>query len=323
MEIADSVSCDFYESDNWDGRENSNFHIYENGEELGLEVETTAIRSDEETEQITRLQIDRLDIQTIELIQSRLGEWLQESRDDERSLKTPPVEGTYQGTSEEKEVRRLQVEITRNGIRILALSSGDTPVTNAVRIPSTGTVHDEEVRDCEYLERLYSLLEIFLAGVEQEDQDIVRATRYLLNPDIHLHRNLHSECLERLEIDDHRGVVQGAGTALEEILEDEAPDDLVRDCTGTTDLATQAFRAGDSEFQWGYNEAEQKGLMYLYAGAFLALRNPSSHPRGDSERNRYLDDMDERDALDILCFFNFLMRRLETYGNRELEQEDS
>lgn len=323
MEIADSVSCDFYESDNWNGRENSNFHIYENDEELGLEVETTAIRSDRETEQITKLQLDRLDLQTVEMIQSCLGDWLQESREDERSLKTPPVDGIYQGNSEEKEVRRLQVEITRDGLRILALSSGGTPVTNAVRIPSTGTVHDEEIRDCEYLERLYSLLEIFLAGVEQEGQDIVRATRYLLDPDTHLQGELHSECLERLEIDDHRGVVQGAGTALEEILEQEAPDDLVRDCEGTTDLATQAFRAEDPEFRWGYNEAEQKGLMYLYAGAFLALRNPSSHPRVDSERNRYLDDMDERDALDTLCFFNFLMRRLEIYGTSELEQEDS
>lgn len=323
MEIADSVSCDFYESDNWDGRENSNFHIYENGEELGLEVETTAIRSDRETEQITKLQLDRLDIQTVEMIQSRLGEWLQESRDDERSLETPPVDGIYQGNSEEKEVRRLQVEITRNGLRILALSSGGAPVTNAVRIPSTETVHDDEIRDCKYLERLYSLLEIFLAGVEQEGQDVVRATRYLLNPDTHLHGDLHSECLERLEIDDHRGVIQGAGTALEEMLEREASNDLVSDCQTTSDLATQAFREQDPEFQWGYRNAEQRGLMYLYTGAFLALRNPLSHPRGDSRRNRYLDDMDERDALDILCFFNFLMRRLETYGTCELEREDS
>jgi hypothetical protein len=33
--------------------------------------------------------------------------------------------------------------------------------------------------------------------------------------------------------------------------------------------------------------------------------------------------MDELDALDILCFFNFLISRLDTYATRELEQEES
>jgi len=323
MEIADSVSCDFYDSDVWDGQENSSFHIYENEEGIGLDIETTAIRGDQEPDQITKLQLDRLDVQTLELIQSRLGEWLQESRDGEQSLQTRPVDGVYRGNSEEKQVRHLQVEITREGVRILALSSGGTPVTNAVRIPSTGTVHDDEVEDCEYLERLYSLMEIFLAGIEEESHDIVRATRYLLNPDTHLHDELHSECLERLEIEDHRGVVQGAGTALEGLLEQVAPDDTVSGCSSASDLATQAFREAGSEFRWGYDGGEQEGLMFLYTGAFQALRNPASHRRVASERNRYLDDMDERDALDILCFFNFLMRRLETYGTSELEREDS
>lgn len=323
MEIADSVSCDFYQSDNWDGREKSNFHIYEKGEVLGLEVETTAIRSDEETEQITKLRLDRLDIQTVEMIQSRLGEWLQENRDEEQSLKTRPVDGVYQANSEEQEIRRLQVDITRDGLRILALSSGDAPVTNAVRIPPTETVHDDETEDCEYLERLYSLLEIFLAGVEQESADIMRATRYLLNPETHFHNTLSEECLERYAIEDHAGVVQAAGSALEEVLKKQSPDDIVAESGGNSDLANRTFRENDPVYKWGYDDGEQKGLMFLYSGAFKALRNPSSHPRGDDDRNRFLDDINERDALDLLCFFNFLVRRLETYGITELERENS
>jgi hypothetical protein len=61
--------------------------------------------------------------------------------------------------------------------------------------------------------------------------------------------------------------------------------------------------------------------MFLYSGAFKALRNPVSHPRGDPSRNRFLDDIDERDAIDILCLFNFLARRLDEYGTTELERE--
>jgi hypothetical protein len=53
----------------------------------------------------------------------------------------------------------------------------------------------------------------------------------------------------------------------------------------------------------------------------MALRNPTSHPRGDPDRNRYLDDIDERDALDILCLFNFLLLQLDKYGTVTLEKE--
>jgi hypothetical protein len=321
MEIADSISCDFYESSRWRGREESQFHIYGQDNQVGLEIETTYMGDNQKPEEITRLEVSRMELETVKLMQSHLGDWLRDDHDETAQLTTSPVEGTYEDSSGEQDIRHLEVKITRRGFRVLALSSGRKPVANAARVPSTDRINDDEVGECNHLERLYSLLEIFLAGVEKENQDVMRTTNYLLNPESHLHSAIPPECTERLENEDYTGVVQAAGTALEEILEQEMPDELVRESGNTSDLANRAFREGDPVFEWGYTDGEQKGLMFLYSGAFKALRNPVSHPRGDPSRNRFLDDIDERDAIDILCLFNFLARRLDEYGTTELERE--
>ncbi|WP_181685982.1 TIGR02391 family protein [Halorhabdus salina] len=321
MEIADSISCDFYESNSWKGREESKFHIYKEDSQVGLEIETIYMGDDQKTEEITRIEVSRMELKTVKLMQSRLGDWLQEDRGETVKLTTSPVEGTYEDSSGEQDVRHLEVKVTSRGFRVLALSSGGKPVENAARIPSTDRVNGDEVRESNHLERLYSLFEIFLAGVEEEKQDVIRTTKYLLNPEAHLHSTIPSVCVERLENEDYTGVIQAAGTALEEILKQETPEDLVREAQNTSDLANRAFRESDPVFRWGYTDGEQKGLMFLYSGVFKALRNPVSHPRGNPDRNRFLDDIDERDAIDILCLFNFLARRLDKYGITELERE--
>jgi hypothetical protein len=57
----------------------------------------------------------------VEMIQSRLGAWLHANRKGELSLETRPVDGIYEGNTEQKEISLLQVEITRRGVRIVAL----------------------------------------------------------------------------------------------------------------------------------------------------------------------------------------------------------
>ena len=323
MEIADSISCDFYRSHNWEGREESRFHIYKNNANVGLDIETAYMGDNRKTEEITSLEISQMDLETVQLIQTRLGDWLQNDDPEPAELTTSPVEGIYEDSSGKQEVHNLQIEITFDGFRILALSSGRKPVANAVRIPPTDRVHDDQVGNCHHLNRLYSLIEIFLAGIQKENRDVLQGTQYLLNPDTHLHTAVPVECINRLEDDDYTGVIQAAGTALEEILENHTPDDIVANTGSASDLANRAFRANDPAFEWGHTDGEQKGLMFLYSGAFKALRNPVSHPRGDPDRNRFLDDIDERDALDALCLFNFLIRRLEVYSTTTLEREEN
>lgn len=215
----------------------------------------------------------------------------------------------------------LQIEFTSTGLRVVPLAAGIQPVPNAAHIPCTAEIHDEVVEGHSHLRRLYSLIEIFLAGIEEDSDDVIQSTKYLLDPESHVHSDLRPVCLERLDNSDCTGVVQAAGTALENSLEAKAPDEIVKQASGATNLVDQTFRGEDPAFRWGNNSGEQEGLHKLYGGAFLALRNPTSHPRGDPDRNRYLDDIDERDALDILCFFNFLLRQLDNYGSTTLGRE--
>lgn len=321
MEIADVLSCDFFDSQDWDGREKSRVHIYKQGEQVGLDIETERSGSNRRTQELTRIEITRMDVDTLRKIQTGLGEWLQKANSEQTELTTRPVEGGYKDSSEDHEIYRLQVEFTSLGLRILPLASGNQPMPNAAHIPCTAEIRDETAENHSHLKRLYSLIEVFLAGIEQESDDVIQSTKYLLDPESHVHLDLRSICLERLDSGDCTGVVQAAGTALEKALESKAPREIVNRSTSATDLANQTFAGDDPVFRWGHNSGEQQGLHYLYAGVFMALRNPTSHPRGDPDRNRYLDDIDERDALDILCLFNFLLRQLDKYGTTTLEQE--
>jgi hypothetical protein len=321
MEIADVLSCDFFDSQDWDGREQSRVHIYKQGEQVGLDIETERTGSDGRPQDLTRIEITRMDVETLRKIQSGLGEWLQKASSEQTELTTRPVEGKYKDSSEDHEIARLRIEFTSQGMGILPLALGNQPMSNAAHIPCTAEIRDQTAENHSHLKRLYSLIEVFLAGIKQESDDVIQSTKYLLDPESHVHPDLKSICLERLDGGDCTGVVQAAGTALEKALESKAPNEIVSRAKNATDLTNQTFAGDDPVFRWGYNSGEQQGLHYLYAGTFMALRNPTSHPRGDPDRNRYLDDIDERDALDILCLFNFLLRRLDEYGATTLEQE--
>jgi hypothetical protein len=321
MEIADVLSCDFFDSHDWDGREKSRVHVYKQGEQVGLDIETERTGSDGQIEELTRIEITRMDVETLRKVQSELGEWLQKASSEQTELTTRPVEGRYKDSSEDLEIYRLRIEFTPQGLRILPLALGNQPMSNAAHIPCTAEIRDQTAESYSHLKRLYSLIEVFLAGIEQESDDVIRSTKYLMDPEFHVHSDLKSICLGRLDSGDCTGVIQAAGTALEEALKSKAPDEIVGRANNATDLVNQTFAGADPVFGWGYDSGEQQGLHYLYAGAFLALRNPTSHRRGNPDRNRYLDDIDERDALDILCLFNFLLRRLDVYGTTTLEQE--
>jgi hypothetical protein len=67
-------------------------------------------------------------------------------------------------------------------------------------------------------------MEIFLAGIESESDDLIQSTRYMLNPDENLHPRLSPKCEQRINDGDYDGAVQAAGKALEEVLTEKAPE---------------------------------------------------------------------------------------------------
>ncbi len=317
MEIADVVSCNFYNSTGWERCEKSKFSIYQQDNEVGISVETTWTETEDSPEAAAQLDISRIDVHTVKQIQSLVGDWLYNGSAEKTEYQTMPVEGKYKDSTTEEDVWCLKLDINAERLRIMALSNDMTSMANAVTIPATARIENDDPSDQTHLERLYSILEIFFAAMDPDTDDIIQSTRYLLNPDLHIHPDLSESCTERLHNQDYPGVIQGAAVVLEDALRSSHPPEAPLG----SKLATEVFKPGDPVFKWGYESAEQKGIMYLYTGAFLALRNPISHRHPDRNRNRFLDDIDKRDAIDILCFFNFLRRKLDMYGTDELERE--
>lgn len=68
-------------------------------------------------------------------------------------------------------------------------------------------------------------------------------------------------------------------------------------------LMLAAFNSDDGPLSFGETEGEQDGVMFLYRGAFQALRNPVSH--------RFIDEVDEAYARDAIHTVNLLLRLLE------------
>lgn len=322
MEVADSVSCDLFKDDSYQGCREAELRISEGKANVSLHIETTHRDTAHNPELATSLKLRRMETNTISQIQEKLEEWLDSPGSEKITWETRPLEGKYEDSTSTREIHRLEITLSNDGLTVVGITPSDIRVDNAVSIPSATEIHDGEITSHSYLQRMYSLLELFLSGYHDDEGDLFELSGRIVKPERHIHQDLLPECQDRLESNDHKGVVQKAGEILEETLEQQAPDEIVEETGGATNLARRAFNDSPDGFLWGYVPGEQDGIQNLFSGAFLALRNPTSHPRGDPDRNRYLDDLDRQDAIDALCFFNFLIRKLDTY-ERELELDES
>lgn len=317
------MSCDLLIDDSYESRKVANIRISETPTAAELYIESKQLGESKTLESSIELDLEKVDRTIVEQIYSKLGDWLHSSNREEKEWKTRPVYGEYFDGKERKEVSHLRVKVSAEGIKIRGITLSGTPVSSAASIPPAVEIHDETASDMGCFHRVHSLLELYLAGQAEESGDLFELSGHFVNPEKHLHQNLRGECISRLESDDYIGVIQKAGEILESNLEQSIPDSIAEEADTGTDQARRVFDTEEEGFLWGYTSGEQKGLQELYSGGFQALRNPASHGRGYDERNRYLDDADQQDAIDALCFVNFLIRKLDEYGQEELEIDES
>lgn len=115
-----------------------------------------------------------------------------------------------------------------------------------------------------------------------------------------LDRRLQNRSLKHIEDDDCQEAVHNAFIVLEEAVRkkgDFGPDEY------GTDLMTEAFKPEGGVLSFGETGSEKEGLMHLYRGGVQTFKNPGSH--------RFMDDLDRRQALNILFFVNELLTLLE------------
>lgn len=98
----------------------------------------------------------------------------------------------------------------------------------------------------------------------------------------------------------YQSAVRTAFTVLEERVRDEGG--FPQELSGAA-LMLDAFNSEDGPLSFGATDGEQDGVMFLYRGAFQALRNPVSH--------RFVDEVDEDYARDAIHTVNLLLRLLD------------
>jgi len=111
---------------------------------------------------------------------------------------------------------------------------------------------------------------------------------------------LAERCLSEYESGHYQSAVRTAFTVLEERVRDRG--EFPQGVSGAN-LMLQAFNAEDGPLSFGETEGEQDGVMFLYRGAFQALRNPVSH--------RFVEEVDEDYARDAIHTVNLLLRLLD------------
>ena len=323
MKIADSISCELFERGSYEGCEESELHLSESSSNVNLQIETERRGPSGNLITAISLQLQRVEPNTISKIQQKLGEWLASDDRPTETWKTRPLTGEYNDSSSIEEIQQVEISLSNEGMDFVGITPSGKYVDNAVSIPPMREIHDDIIENQNYLYRAHSMLEIFLSGYREGTEDLLELSGHLVHPETHFHQRLPQECFDRLDRGDHKGVVQRAGETLETFLHEQIPTELAEATRPGTQQAARAFNDENEGFLWGYVPGEQNGIQSLYTGAFQAFRNPTSHDRGDPSRNRYLDHINKRDAIDTLCFFNFLMRKLEIYGQRELELDES
>lgn len=108
---------------------------------------------------------------------------------------------------------------------------------------------------------------------------------------------LADRALPEYEDGHYQSAVQSAFIILEERVRDMGNFD--RDIHGD-DLMTEAFSPDGGSLAFGETGGEKQGVMFLYRGAMLSLRNPASH--------RFVDEVDEDYARDVIHTVNLLLR---------------
>lgn len=128
-----------------------------------------------------------------------------------------------------------------------------------------------------------------------------------------LDEELTNRAVPQHENGHYQSAVRTAFIILEERIREKGQ--FSRDIHGD-DLMTRAFNPDNGELTFGETGGEKQGMMFLYRGAMLSLRNPASH--------RFIEEADKDYARDVIHTVNLLLRLLkmntDDISNTELRQ---
>lgn len=150
---------------------------------------------------------------------------------------------------------------------------------------------------------IFGLRDLIFDFLELEFEGSGETSGFEFPPEIQSSERLDIELQRRVvtefESEHFQSSVRTAFTVLEERVRElgEYPDTEYG-----TGLIQKAFHPDDGRLAFGETTSEREGVMFLYRGAFQALRNPVSH--------RFIESVDEDYARDAIFTVNLLLRLL-------------
>lgn len=252
----------------------------------------------------TYLEVEFPDQEAIADIRQFLAHHLEKDDKIERSCRVPVINAKRvntwagRGRNEYTDFDHLNVMADSNRISFGALGN----MTPDIHFYETAT--EEGPQDQRNGERL-------LAFFDEITEDTTRGAGISLHDE-----TLVDRCLPLFERGKYPEAARLAGQILEERTKELAP---ANEKDGAK-LMRDVFSPEGGSLQIASDSGEQVGLMSLFAGTYQAVRNPLSHRTPDSDRERYLDDLDRIQTKNILHLSDYLLTTLERH-RKKLEEE--
>lgn len=120
---------------------------------------------------------------------------------------------------------------------------------------------------------------------------------------------LVERCLPLFEQEKYHECARLAGQIMEERVQKITPDSLSN--FGGSKLFREAFAPDGGVIQIASDTGEQEGIMTIFQGVYKAIRNPLSHRTPEPDGDKYLDDLDATQTMNILHMVDYLLTTLE------------
>lgn len=286
--------------------------LFQSGSEISmyLDSEVKEKRSGRKLVTVSEdeLRIDGLYPDDLLGIKELLQKWLDSQSKPSFSRELTDVSGKYVEHEQQGQFRGTTKQETQTEFESLEIVIGTAGLSFRVgdsdsaqfSFPASAEVKHGSPKDFDNISELNStLFDYFDIEYEGDLEDLDIDVPPSIDAKGSLDDELRRRAVSEFDSGHYQSSVRTAFTVLEE---------RVREMGGfpTTahgsNLMQEAFNYDRGELSFGVSRAEKEGVMFLYRGAFQALRNPVSH--------RFIEDVDESYARDAIHTVNLLLRLL-------------
>ncbi|WP_128478368.1 TIGR02391 family protein [Halorussus pelagicus] len=221
------------------------------------------------------------------------------------------LNGQFRQKDSETELDKIIVDINSSGVHLLAFQDGDLLGTRL--IPRTERLEDGEEKGNDHLKTLQSLVSQVIDSYKENHKN--NSSEEVQLPFKHIDEELKARCSPSFESGQYADAAETAIQIVEERV-DELTGEEFTDQYGKA-LMEHAFSPNNGPLTLGESDNEQTGVMLLFSGSIQGLFNPLKHRKQNPDKNRYLDNIDQRQSQNIIFLSDLLLQLIKEGVNKD------